>query len=85
MPDEPSDAAQELYLQALEPNDVFHAPQLWTWEMGNMLVMGAVRERITPDQVESGLDLLSATQISFDPRRPFIARHRSRVWPRPTG
>ena len=67
MPDEPSDAAQELYLQAIEPNDVFHAPQLWTWEMGNMLVMGAVRERIGPDQVEAGLDLLSATRISFDP------------------
>lgn len=67
MPDEPSDAAQELYVQAIEPNGLFHAPQLWTWEMGNMLVMGAVRQRISTQQVEAGLDLLAATQISFDP------------------
>ncbi len=67
MPDEPSDAAQELYLQAIEPGNPFHAPQLWTWEMGNMLVMGVLRERIAPAQVEAGLELLGAARIDFDP------------------
>ncbi|MDB5941849.1 MAG: hypothetical protein JWQ13_1415 [Ramlibacter sp.] len=67
MPDEPSDAAHELYLHAVEPNDVFHAPQLWTWEMGNMLVMGAMRERISSTHVDKGLELLAAANISFDP------------------
>jgi len=66
MPDERSDAAQELYAQASEPNDVFHVPLLWTWEMGNMLVMGAVRNRIDADQVEAGLALLDSVQLSFD-------------------
>jgi predicted nucleic acid-binding protein len=67
MPDEPSDAAQELYVHAMQPEAVFHAPLLWLWEMGNMLVMGALRERITDDHVDKGLALLGAARISFDP------------------
>ena len=43
MPDEVADAAQDLYAQACTEEDLFHVPQLWPWEMGNMLVMGQVR------------------------------------------
>jgi len=66
MPDERSDAAQDLYLQAVETEGLFHAPLLWSWEMGNMLVVGAKRERLGPQEVEDGLLLLAAVRIGFD-------------------
>jgi predicted nucleic acid-binding protein len=66
LPDEPSSAAEALYVQAALPNDVFHVPLLWSWEMGNMLVMGAARERIAAEAVEQGLALLAAVQLTVD-------------------
>ncbi len=66
LPDEVSDAAQALYLQVIEPNDQFHVPLLWSWEMGNMLVMGVRRARIDEDQLQQGLALLAGVQVQFD-------------------
>jgi predicted nucleic acid-binding protein len=66
LPDEPNDATQELYLQAIETSDLFHAPLLWHWEVGNMLVMASMRQRLEPDQVDAGLELLGAAKINFD-------------------
>jgi predicted nucleic acid-binding protein len=66
MPDEPNVAAQELYVQARTTPDLFHAPALWLWEMGNMLVMGQARKRIAPELVEQGLGMLAQARIQFD-------------------
>ena len=38
MPDEANPAAADLYAQACVDDNTFHAPGLWPWEMGNMLV-----------------------------------------------
>ncbi len=65
-PDEASDAAQALYQQAVEPDGLFHVPSLWSWEMGNMLVMGVRRERIDSHQMEQGLALLAKVQVQVD-------------------
>jgi len=67
MPDEVSDAALRMYAEATQPNDVFHAPSLWVWETGNILVMGRARGRVDDDQIERAQALLAATNISFDP------------------
>lgn len=66
MPDEPNIAAHELYAQARTTPDLFHAPALWLWEMGNMLVMGQARKRIDAGMVERGLGILSQARIQFD-------------------
>jgi predicted nucleic acid-binding protein len=66
MPDERTSAALDLYAQARFEQDLFHAPQLWPWEMGNILVMGHARKRIGADQVEEALRLLSAANINLD-------------------
>jgi predicted nucleic acid-binding protein len=66
MPDEPNPAAQDLFVQSRLTADQFHAPMLWLWEMGNMLVMAHVRKRIAADLVERGLELLAQARIRFD-------------------
>ena len=66
MPDEASEAAQDLYVQACDSQGVFHAPQLWSWEMGNLLVMGHARQRISPELIEQGLETLARARITFD-------------------
>lgn len=66
MPDEPNAAARELYVQARTTPDLFHAPALWLWEMGNMLVMGHARKRMTAELVEQGLGVLAQARIQFD-------------------
>jgi predicted nucleic acid-binding protein len=66
MPDEVNPAASDLYAQACVDENLFHAPGLWPWEMGNMLVMGHVRKRIRAEQVEGGLAMLAAAHINLD-------------------
>ena len=67
MPDERVPAAIDLYAQARTTPELFHAPQLWLWEMGNVLVMGLRRQRICAEDVEQGLALLAAARVVFDP------------------
>jgi predicted nucleic acid-binding protein len=66
MPDEARESALDLYIQARSERSLFHAPQLWPWEMGNMLVMGHRRKRISAKDVEKGLHILAAANINLD-------------------
>ncbi len=77
LPDEPSEAAQALYREALKQHDLFHAPSLWTWEVGNILAMAAVRGRIEPGQADLGLELLGAAHVNLDP--PLAAPRQAQV------
>jgi predicted nucleic acid-binding protein len=67
MPDEARPAAMDLYAQACTTPDLFHAPQLWLSEMGNILLMGLRRQRIDAPQVEQGIGVINAARIKFDP------------------
>ena len=67
LPDEAQAAANDLYAQARLVPDLFHAPQLWIWEMGNILITGHRRKRISAQDVERGLELLAAARVVFDP------------------
>ena len=66
MPDEKHAAATDLYAQARTVPDLFHAPLLWLWEMGNVLVTGHLRKRLSAADVEKGLELLAAARIVLD-------------------
>ena len=41
-------------------------PALWRWEVGNALLMGIRRKRITPEEVQQHLTLLSELPIDVD-------------------
>ncbi|MEJ8848051.1 type II toxin-antitoxin system VapC family toxin [Variovorax rhizosphaerae] len=77
IPDERTDAADQLYKQVRVQPGRFHAPSLWHWETGNLLLMSLRRGRLDPEQVEQGMKLLGACQIEFDP--PPDARRRSAI------
>ena len=66
MPDEKSDAAHDLYALACAEEGLFHAPHLWTWEIGNLLVMGQLRKRIHAETLGHALDVLRAAKINLD-------------------
>lgn len=66
MPDEAGDASRDLYALACAEDNLFNAPQLWPWEMGNLLVMGHVRKRIPAEVVEQGLQILAAARVNLD-------------------
>jgi predicted nucleic acid-binding protein len=66
LPDEASRAAKDLYAQACAEDSGFHAPLLWQWEMGNLLLMAQRRARIAAGAADAGLQTLSAAQLQFD-------------------
>jgi predicted nucleic acid-binding protein len=66
LPDESNDAAQALYAQACLEGEAFHAPQLFIWEMGNLLIIARRRERIAPGAVEPALETLAAARVVLD-------------------
>ncbi|MDP3521523.1 MAG: type II toxin-antitoxin system VapC family toxin [Hydrogenophaga sp.] len=77
LPDGANDAAQALYLQAIEPNAPFHVPLLWSWEMGNMLVMGVTRNRLDAAQLDQAMALLAGLQVQAD--MPLSAHRQAQV------
>ena len=66
LPDELTDAAKQLYAHACMDDAGFHAPLLWQWEMGNLLIMAQRRQRIAAGAAEAALQALAATRIQFD-------------------
>lgn len=67
LPDESNEAAQALFGQACLEGEAFHAPQLWPWEMGNLLIMARRRGRIAAGSVDLALETLAATRVQLDP------------------
>jgi predicted nucleic acid-binding protein len=67
LPDESNDAALALFAQACMEGESFHAPQLWAWEMGNLLITARRRNRIAPGAVEAALETLATTKVMLDP------------------
>ena len=66
LPDESSDSAKQLYAHACMEDAEFHAPLLWQWEMGNMLLMAQRRGRIAAGAAEEGLQALAAVRLQYD-------------------
>jgi predicted nucleic acid-binding protein len=66
IPDESSDAAKELFAHACMDDAGFHAPLLWSWEMGNVLLMAQKRKRIAAGAADAALQTLSRIRLQFD-------------------
>ena len=66
IPDDSNDAAKELFAHACMEDSGFHAPLIWPWEMGNILLMAQHRERIAPGAAEAALQTLSQVRIQLD-------------------
>jgi predicted nucleic acid-binding protein len=67
LPDERSDASEDLFAHACMTDSGFQAPPIWPWEMGNILLMAKARKRIAPDAVELALQTLAKARIQLDP------------------
>jgi predicted nucleic acid-binding protein len=66
VPDEANDAAKQLYAHACMDDSGFHAPLLWQWEMGSIVMMAQRRQRIAAGAAEAALETLASTCIQFD-------------------
>ena len=66
IPDESSDAAKELFAHACMDDAQFHAPLLWQWEMGNLLLLAQCRERIAAGAADAALQTLATVRLNFD-------------------
>ena len=66
LPDEATDAAESLFAHACMENSGFHAPQLWPWEMGNVLMVAQRRGRIAAGAPELALQALATTNVQLD-------------------
>ena len=67
LPHECGEAALELYAHACTDDKTFQAPQLWPWEMGNLLLTAQLRRRIAPGALELALERLAAAHVALDP------------------
>ena len=77
IPDERTDTADRFYQQVRTQAARFHAPLLWHWETGNLLLMSFRRGRIEQAMFDQGLTLLGTCLIEFDP--PPDAHRRSQI------
>jgi predicted nucleic acid-binding protein len=67
LPDEASEAADNLYAAMLAETTTLQAPALWTWELGNLLRMASRRGRLTDPQLEQALGILGRTNVALEP------------------
>jgi predicted nucleic acid-binding protein len=65
LPDEASESADRFYRQIVISQGLYHAPALWIWETGNILMSALRRKRLSPEQMQSGMARLHACPISF--------------------
>ncbi len=65
LPDEASESADRFYQQVVISQGLYHAPALWIWETGNILMSALRRKRLSPEQMQSGMARLHACPISF--------------------
>jgi predicted nucleic acid-binding protein len=67
LPDEASDAADQLVAQALAGAISMQAPGLWAWEVGNVLRMATVRKRITRSHWSTALRAMRNAAVHLEP------------------
>ena len=65
LPDEASEQSDYFYKQVVSSQGLYHAPALWIWETGSILMSALRRKRVSPEQLQAGLAQLQACPISF--------------------
>jgi predicted nucleic acid-binding protein len=65
LPDEASDQSDHFYMQVVSVQGLYHAPSIWVWETGNILMNALRRKRLNADQMQMGMRRLNACQITL--------------------
>ena len=76
LPDERSDEAEDLLKSAFDGKVALVAPDLWHYEMCNLLAMAVRRGRIGEAQALEGMELLSTMPINFHDHHGNLSRRR---------
>ena len=76
LPDERSDEAEDLLKAAFDGKVALAAPDLWHYEMCNLLAMAVRRGRIGEAQALEGMELLSTMPINFHDHHGNLSRRR---------
>ncbi len=67
LPDEKTEFSANLYAQVCTTTQLYHAPVLWLWETGNILMNAVRRKRLSAAQALIAQQQLHACQIVFAP------------------
>jgi predicted nucleic acid-binding protein len=67
IPEERTPVTEQFYADVIASPGQFRAPSLWLWETSNILLTAFRRRRMAQDDFDSGLALLDACAIEFDP------------------
>ena len=76
LPDEHSDEAERLLKAAFDGQVALAAPELWHYEMCNLLAMAMRRGRIGEAQALEGMELIGAMPIDFHDHHGNLPRRR---------
>ncbi len=76
LPDEHSDEAERFLKTVFDGTVALAAPDLWHYEMCNLLAMAARRGRIGEAQALEGMELMSAMPINFHDHHGTLSRRR---------
>ena len=61
--DERTASSENFYAQVCVTPSLYHAPAIWLWEVGNLLMNAVRRKRLTPALAQEGLEHLKLCQI----------------------
>ncbi len=76
LPDETSAKAESVLAEALAGRIQLLAPQLWSYEMANLLLTAAKRGRLTPRAKEEAVAMISAVPFELRDAPDALAHHR---------
>ncbi len=77
LPDEASDASRKVFVRIRRGSLVAHAPELWLWECGNIIVNGVRRDRISPADALLTWSVLDAIRTRVELTSPAPAQTRA--------
>jgi predicted nucleic acid-binding protein len=67
LPDEATELSDHFYKQIVSVQGLYHAPALWVWETGNILMNALRRKRLAPAQMQLGMARLQACLVNLAP------------------
>ncbi len=76
LPDEASDASDDLYTLMRRGELIFHAPELWLWECGNIIANAVKRQRLTATDAFlawSAVDSIRTRVVFAEPQPSHVA------------
>jgi predicted nucleic acid-binding protein len=65
LPDERTSFSENFYAQVCVTPNTYHAPAIWLWELGSLLISAVIRKRMTAALAQEGLEHLKQCQIQL--------------------